>query len=86
LGSDGTTDIFKAKEILRDHMCILGNVPPDLLQLGTVHDVESYCKRLIDIVGEGGGFIMGTGSEVPTKAKFGNLKAMIDIVKTYPSP
>jgi hypothetical protein len=31
-----TTDIFKAKEILKDHICIEGNVPSTLLQVGTV--------------------------------------------------
>ena len=28
LSLDGKTDIFKAKEILGDHMCIMGDVPP----------------------------------------------------------
>jgi len=45
-----TTDIFKAKEILRDHVCIEGNVPSTLLQVGSVQDVKDYCKKLIDVV------------------------------------
>jgi hypothetical protein len=56
---DSTTDIFQTKEILGDHMCIMGDVPPSLLTLGTPEEVEAYCKKLIDTVGEGGGFILG---------------------------
>ncbi|MEJ2231706.1 MAG: uroporphyrinogen decarboxylase family protein, partial [Nitrospirales bacterium] len=44
------TDIFKAKEILGDRICLRGNVPASLLNLGTPQQVEDYCKKLIDIV------------------------------------
>ena len=56
---DSTTDIFKAKELLKDHICIMGDVPPALLTLGTTDEVEEYCKKLIDVVGAGSGFILG---------------------------
>jgi len=80
---DSTTDIFKAKEILRDHICIMGDVPASLLVLGKPQEVEDYCKKLIDVVGEGGGFILGVGCSVPVDAKFDNLKAMVDTAKNY---
>jgi hypothetical protein len=59
---DGTTDIFKAKEILKGHMCISGDVPAALLSLGKPEEVEEYCRRLIDEVGDGGGFMLTTGA------------------------
>ena len=37
----GKTDIFRAKKILDGHMCILGDVPPAPLTLGTVDDVKA---------------------------------------------
>ena len=80
---DSTTDIFKAKEILRDHICIKGDVPASLLSLGTPEQVTTYCKKLIDVVGEGGGFILSTGCNCPIDAKFENVKAMIDTAKNY---
>jgi hypothetical protein len=40
-------------------------------------------RKLIDIVGDGGGYILGVGCSVPTRAKFENLKAMIDTAKNY---
>ncbi|MDP6180182.1 MAG: uroporphyrinogen decarboxylase family protein, partial [Desulfatiglandales bacterium] len=55
-----TTDIFKAKEILGDTMCILGNMPVSLLKTGTPQQVKAYSKKLIEVVGKGGGFIMSS--------------------------
>jgi len=80
---DSCTDIFKAKEILRDSVCIMGDVPPALLSLGSPQEVEDYCKKMIDVIGEGGGYILGVGCSVPVDAKFENLKAMIDTAKNY---
>jgi len=76
------TDVFKAKEILGDHMCIQGGVPPTLLQAGSPQDVEEYCKKLIKVVGKNGGFILGPGSAIDY-AKPENIKAMVDSVKKY---
>lgn len=83
---DSITDIFKAKEIVGGHMCIMGDVSPSMLSLGTVDEVNEYCNKLIDIVGKDGGFIMSSGCEVPIDAKFENVKAMVDSVKRRPYP
>jgi uroporphyrinogen-III decarboxylase len=80
---DGSTNIFRAKEILGGHMCISGDVRADLLTLGTPKDVREYCERLIDEVGKGGGFLLTTGCECPVDAKFENVRMMIDTAKTY---
>ncbi len=80
---DGKTDIFKAKEVLDDHMCIMGDVPAQLLKLGTPDDVRAYVQKLIDVVGKGGGFILSTGCDCPVDAKPENVKAMIEVGKTY---
>jgi hypothetical protein len=77
-----TTDIFKAKEILKDHVCIQGNIPSTLLQVGTVQDIKDYCKKLIDVVGKGGGFILSPRSSTD-EVKPENLKAMIDFTQEY---
>jgi uroporphyrinogen-III decarboxylase len=82
LGRFDASNIFKAKEILNGHMCIMGNVPTSLLQIGTTQDIEDYCRKLIDIVGKDGGFIMAPRS-TPDEAKPENLKAMVDFTKKY---
>ena len=76
------TDMFKAKDVLKDHVCIMGNVPSSILQVGSVQDVDEYCKKLIQYCGKGGGFILTNGSSLD-EVKPANLKAMIDSVKKY---
>jgi hypothetical protein len=80
LALDGKTDIFRAKKILSGHMCILGDVPPALLTLGTPDEVGAYCHRLLTEVGPDG-FILAMGCAVPPDAKFANVKALVDSVK-----
>ena len=77
-----TTNILRAKEILKGHTCIEGNVPSSLLQVGTVQDVKDYCKKLIDNVGKDGGYIISPRSSTDV-VKPENLKAMIDVTKEY---
>ena len=76
------TNLFRAKEVLGDHACIRGNVPLSLLITGTPQDIKDYCKKLIDVVGKGGGFIMDAGACID-EAKPENVKAMIDFTKEY---
>jgi hypothetical protein len=76
------TDMFRAKEILKDHVCIMGNVPSSLLQVGTPEDVEDYCRKLITVCGKGGGLILTNGSSID-EARPENVKAMIESAKKY---
>ncbi len=76
------TDIFRAKEVLGDHMCIQGGVPPTLLQAGSTQDVEQHCKKLIKTIGKNGGLIVFPTSSMDY-AKPANVKAMVDTVKKY---
>jgi len=76
------TDVFRAKEIIGDRMCIQGGVPPTILQAGSPQDVEEHCKKLIKVVGKNGGFILGPGSAMDY-AKPENVKAMVETVKKY---
>jgi len=78
---DERTDIFKAKEILGDHICIQGNLKPSLFRLGTPAMIEKQVKEIIDKCAEGGGLFVG--AEIPDDAKLENVKAMVDICKTY---
>lgn len=80
---DQMTDVFEAKKVLGDHMCIFGNVSPQVLSLGTVDETVAECRKLIDVVGEGGGFILGSGCEVPYNARPENVRALVETAKTY---
>ena len=76
------TDMFKAKEILGDRVCLRGNVPVTLLCVGTPDEVKAYCKKLIDVAGKGGGFIMDSSVNVED-AKIENIRAMVEFTKEY---
>jgi uroporphyrinogen-III decarboxylase len=76
------SDIIRAKEILKDHCCISGNVPVSLLQVGTEEEVITYCKKLIDNVGKDGGFILSPSTSVE-EVNPRNLAAMINFTKEY---
>jgi len=76
------TDIFKAKEVLGDIVCIRGGVPNSLLCTGNPQEVKDHCKKLIDVVGRGGGFIMDSGAVID-EAKPENIKTMVDFTKKY---
>ncbi len=80
---DGPTDMFLAKQILGDRVCIMGDVPPDMFCLASPSEVDEYCHRLIEEVGKGGGYIMGAGCEIPPNARPENVKAMLDSVTKY---
>jgi hypothetical protein len=77
-----TTDLFKAKEALKGHTCISGNVPCSLLQSGTPDEVKTHAKKLIDVCGKDGGFIMSTRSPVDD-VRPDTLKALIDFTIEY---
>jgi len=77
------TDIFRAKEMLGDKACIMGNVPIAMLQVASPSVVEEYCKKLIKEVGKDGGFILRCSTDFTQEAKPENVKVMIDTVKKY---
>lgn len=83
LNLDGASDIFKAREVLGDHMCIMGDVPATMLKLGEPGEVDAYCERLIKEIGGDGGFILSSGCTVPSDARPENVKAMILSVRKH---
>jgi uroporphyrinogen-III decarboxylase len=76
------TDIFKAKEILGDTACICGNVPSSILLSGTPVAVKEHCRKLIEVVGKNGGYILTSGA-IMNQANPDNLRAMVAAAKEY---
>lgn len=77
------TDLVKAKEVLGDIACLRGNVPASLLTTGTAEEVDSYCRKLIEQVGKGGGLILDGAVGIPDETKVENAVAMAASVKKY---
>jgi len=74
------TNIFKAKEVLGGHQCISGGMPVSILQTGSIQDVKERCRKLIDIAGKNGGYIMAS-SAVMDNAKVENVRTMISFTR-----
>lgn len=77
------TDIFAAKNVLGDLVCLKGNVPASLLCTGSPQEVKDYCKKLIAVAGKRGGFILDGANGIPDEARAENVKAMIDSAREY---
>jgi hypothetical protein len=76
------SDMTKVKNTVGRNACLFGNVPSDMLSLGTPQDVKAYVKKLIDTVGKDGGLIIGNGAFFD-QAKAENVKAIVDTAKEY---
>jgi len=81
---DYKVDLKFAKGLVGERVCIQGNIDPvDILLYGKPRDVERKAKECIEKAGEGGGFILSSGDEVPLHAPFENVKAMVSAAKKY---
>jgi uroporphyrinogen-III decarboxylase len=76
------TDMSRAKKILGDKCCIMGNVPSSLVLTGSPQDVKEYCRKLIETCGKGGGYILAAGT-VGSGPKIENLRAMVEAAREY---
>ena len=76
------TDMAQAKKILGDTACIMGNVPASLMVTGKPEDVKEHCRRLIEVCGPGGGYILTGGAGI-SKGNPDNMHAMMDAALEY---
>ena len=81
--TDGATDLFKARDILKDHMVLSGDVPPSLLTVASASEVEEYSRKLILAMAKTGGYIFSNGCTMPPNSRHENVKAMFDAAARY---
>lgn len=61
------------------HRIILGLIEAGL----TPHVFKEYCKKLIDVAGKDGGFILDGATGIPDEARVENVRAMAEITREY---
>jgi uroporphyrinogen-III decarboxylase len=76
------TDMARAKKILGDRNCLAGNVPTSLICTGTPEELKEHCRKLIEVCGNHGGYILTGGAQVHNTTA-ANLRALIEAVKQY---
>jgi uroporphyrinogen-III decarboxylase len=82
IGRFDRSDLFKVKEVIGDTMCIMGGFPVSLLQGGTVEQVREHTKKLCEVVGRDGGFIMGPNTYM-SDCKLELVEAWVETTKKY---
>ena len=76
------TDIKRAKEILGNTACIMGNIPISIMITGTPDEVKTHCRTLIETAGKDGGYILAPGA-ASDDVKFENIQALLEAAKKY---
>jgi len=76
------TDMARAREVLGQTACIMGNIPSSLLVSGTPEKTREYCRNLIETAGKGGGFILDAGVVID-EASPDNLHAITEAARKY---
>jgi hypothetical protein len=75
-------DWVQAKEVLGGHVCIRGGLPIQLMVTGTPDQVEARAREAIDVLADGGGYIMDAAM-ASEDVKVENMRAMIETCKSY---
>ena len=78
-----SSDLFEAKAALGDVVCLRGGVPATMLIAGTPQEIREHCRKLCEVVGKDGGFMLDASSGIPEEAKAENVRAMFQAVRDY---
>lgn len=82
MGRFQRTNFTKLKETVGDVMCISGCFPVSLLQMGTPEEIREQTRKMCQILGRNGGFIMGPNSSMD-ECNPALVKVWVDATKEY---
>ena len=77
------SDILKVKEVVGETMCIVGGMRNSLLQAGTPEEVRDWTRKVCEVVGRDGGFVMTTGIGEMEGCRPDLVKVWVDTTKEY---
>lgn len=81
---DHKIDMATCKEKIGEKVCLIGNLDPTgVILQGAVQEVECAARLCINAAAKGGGFILGSGCEVPWRTPPENIKAMVRLAHEY---
>ncbi len=82
---DQKADQRACKEAARGRAVLLGPIDPsEVMAKGTPDLVLEKCREAIEIMGAGGGFILGPGCALPATTPDENMDALVEAAKRWP--
>ena len=81
---DYKVDMPTVKAATQGRATVLGPIDPSaVMALGTPDDIRDAARQAIDILGVGGGLILGPGCALPPATPPDNIHALIEAARTY---
>lgn len=79
----GGVNIEEVKERVGDKVCLKGGINTLTLLAGTPEDIMQEAKYCIEKAGKDGGYILGSGDDIPVEAPVENVKAMVRAAEVW---
>lgn len=80
----GDCNLAELKKLYGSKIILKGNLhTTDVMLYGSKQDVIDASKRAIDDAAEGGGFILSTGDQCGRDTPEENIRAMVEVARTY---
>lgn len=80
---DDCPDRKTLKKRYGDQTTLIGNVETPLLYEGSPYEVMEECRRIIEDLGDGGGFVLAPGCEYPPNANLLNAVVLVETARRY---
>ncbi len=80
---DDCSDRRELKKRYGDQVVLIGMVDTPLLTRGTPYEVMEECRKQIDDLAPGGGFVLSPGCEFPQNAPLENAHAIVKAAELY---
>ena len=81
---DQKSNLSTCRQAARGKATLLGPIDPsEVMANGTPEQVREKCQEAIEIMGAGGGFILGPGCALPATTSHENIDALIETARRY---
>ncbi|MCA9987093.1 MAG: hypothetical protein KDE59_22445, partial [Anaerolineales bacterium] len=81
---DYKVNMPRVKELVRGQATVLGPIDPSgVMALGTPAMVTDAAREAIEVLGEGGGLILGPGCALPPKTPAENIHALMEAAREF---
>jgi uroporphyrinogen-III decarboxylase len=85
MNPDGMTNMKKFKELVGDHMAMMGDVPSSMFAAGTPEDIHNYVRDLVRVF-DSRGLLLCPGCDAPINTRLENMEAFIAASHKFGTP